>query len=302
LSARKAKCRIPYPASNIRHPTSGIRRRSSGFTLIELLVALTILVTAFAIIWSTFSATMKAWDRGTQLLDELRHGDFVMEQLVSALRSTAYFQHGGTSNKQYYGFSLKTSNRQYPADSISFITSSTAFVPPDSPLSHGLHRLEFSIENDEQGDAAVAIRAYPYLADMEESDVTPWYISSEVKGFRCRIYNSDDESWDNKWEDTNKVPSLVEVTLYMDPLDKEKDYEPVTIKRLVEIPIAPLSTNKVTAATDDNGTAATPGVNTGTGAKPGVNTGSGATPGVINQPTPSRGTPGTMLPTKGSGS
>ena len=66
--------------------------RSAGFTLLELLVALMILVFAFAIIWSTFSATVTAWQRGGQLLDELRHGDFVMEQLVSALRSAAVVQ------------------------------------------------------------------------------------------------------------------------------------------------------------------------------------------------------------------
>jgi len=43
------------------------------------------------IVWSTYSVTMNAWRRGSDLVDELRHSDFVMEQLVSALRSAAFF-------------------------------------------------------------------------------------------------------------------------------------------------------------------------------------------------------------------
>ncbi|MFH0878288.1 MAG: prepilin-type N-terminal cleavage/methylation domain-containing protein, partial [Lentisphaerota bacterium] len=57
-----------------------------GFTLLEVLVALVVMTAIFTIIYSTFSGTVRAWTRGTELLDDLHHGDFVMEQLTSALR------------------------------------------------------------------------------------------------------------------------------------------------------------------------------------------------------------------------
>ncbi|MFH0954392.1 MAG: prepilin-type N-terminal cleavage/methylation domain-containing protein [Verrucomicrobiota bacterium] len=223
------------------NPHSAIRiPQSAGFTLLELLVALTILVTAFAIIWGTFSATITAWRRGGELQDELKHGDFVMEQLVSALRSAAFF-HTAPSK---YGFRLKSSSGGYPEDRLSWVTASTAFMPPDDPLANSLHRLVVDIEENEDGDSAVAIRALPHLADMEEDDVDPWFVSTEVKGISCRVYDLETESWEGEWEDTNSVPSLLEITLYMDPL--EQYGEPVKIERLVEIPIAPALTNAVT--------------------------------------------------------
>ena len=221
----------------------GIRKSAlfcrSGFTLLEMLVALAILALAFAVIWSTFSATVTAWQRGGDLLDELRHGDFVAEQLVSALRSAAFF----TSSPDKYGFRMKTRNQTYPADQISWVTSSTAFMPPDSPYRQSLHRIVFSVESNPEGDPAVAIRAMPHLMDEDEVDDTPWFVSSEVKGFKCRVYDFEEESWKTDWEDTNSIPRLLEITLYMDPV--EKYGPPVTLQRLVEIPVAPTSTNAV---------------------------------------------------------
>jgi len=209
--------------------------------MLELLVALTILVTAFAIIWSTFSATVRGWKRGSELLDELHHGEIVMEQIVAALRSTAFFD----NNPGVYGFQLKNSGGGLGGeDSISFVTSGSAFIPPDSPLANGLHRIVIGIGDNKDGKPAVAIQAYPHLADPEEIDVDTWYVSSEVKGFNCRVYvleedaeKSSDGDWEDEWEDTNAIPSLVEINLFMDPL--EEFGEPLKLTRLVEIPVAP---------------------------------------------------------------
>jgi prepilin-type N-terminal cleavage/methylation domain-containing protein len=236
-----------------RNLQSSISNLKSAFTLIEVLVSLAILVTAMTIVWSTFSGTLSAWRRGSAMLDDLRHGDFVMEQLVSALRSAAFFH----SSPGKYGFWLDSGHGQYDNDKISWVTSSSAFIPPDSPLANSLHRIVFGIDQNRDGDYAVAIRAWPHLADMEEDDVKPWFISSEVKGIRCRVYNTEDESWGNDWEDTNSIPTLVEITLFMDPI---KEYgEPVKLQRLVEIPIAPSLTNAVKATEEQqkkDGTAA----------------------------------------------
>jgi len=229
-------------------------RPKAGFTLIEVLVALTILVVAFTIIWSAFSTTVRAWQKGGELLEDLRHGDFVMEQLVSAMRSAAFFQNAPDK----YGFRMENGNRSYPADKISWVTSSTAFMPPDSPYQQGLHRIVFTIENNEDGDEAVAIRALSHLSEDDPFEEEPWFISSEVKGIDCRFYNFEDEAWEKDWEDTNALPSLVEVTLYMDPITEYGD--PVKMQRLVEIPIAPAVTNAVKmdegAGSDDGGGAA----------------------------------------------
>ena len=198
-----------------------------------MLIALAILCAAFAIICGAFSATVRAWQRGGALLDRLRHGDFVMEQLVCALRSTAFFR----TAPGKYGFHLHDRGGASPRDTISWVTSGTAFLPPESPYLNGLHRIVVGIEDNDDGDPAVAIRAFSHLADLGDDETDPWYVSSEVKGLDCRVYNTEEEDWQSDWEDTNSIPSLVQITLYLDPL--EEYGEPVKMQRLVEIPVAP---------------------------------------------------------------
>lgn len=213
-----------------------------GFTLIEILVAMTILATVMAIVGQTFYTTMRAWRKGEQLTEELHHGDFVMEQLVVALRSAAYFE----TAPDKYGFRLENeSGGRYPADVISWVKSGTAFMPDESPLSHGLHRVEMTIDENEEGDDCVTVRAYPHLADEEEiEEAEAWYLSSVVKGLDCWVYIPEDEDWDEEWEDTNRVPGLVEIRLYMDPL--EEFGEPVMIRRSIQIPVGIIVTQEVT--------------------------------------------------------
>ena len=132
-------------------------------------------------------------------------------------------------------------------------------MPPESPLQKGLHRISVTVMPDDDGEEAFAIRAYPHLADTAEDEVDPWFVSTEVKGIRCRVYNLEEKDWENEWEDTNSIPSLIEVTLYMDPLEEYGD--PIKMTRVIEIPVAPAVKDKVTtpgAAAEDTGGQETP--------------------------------------------
>lgn len=223
--------------------------KKAGFTLLEVLVALVILSSAFAIIYSTFTTTLKAWRDGSTLLQDLRHGDFVMEQLASALRSSAYFDGLG----KYYGFWMENkSTGRFPGDVLSWVTADPAFIPADSPLARSMHRIEFTIDRNDEGDSSVAIRAYPYLTEQDEArDAETWFVSSEVQGFDVQFYNLEDEVWEDEWEDTNSVPSLVQVSLFMPPIEKYGD--PVTLSRLIQIPVSRERLNQPIANIDDPG-------------------------------------------------
>jgi len=230
--------------------TNGSDRRGAasarGFTLLELLIALSIMTAAMAVVIATFVVTIRAWRRGSDMLDELHHGDFVMEQLVSSLRSTAFFY----NKPEQYGFWLEDKdNGDYPADQISFVTSGTAFVPKDSHLANGLHRLEITIEENEDGETGVAVRAFPHMVSVEDWEGDAWFVSSQVKGLDCRTFDLQEEEWDDDWEDTNAIPSLVEITLYMDPIEEGRD--PITMSRVIEIPLAPVVANAVRFQEED---------------------------------------------------
>lgn len=208
-----------------------------------------LMVTAMTIIIGTFSTITRAWEQGSKAIDGLHHGDFVMEQLVSALRSAAFFK----SAPEKYGFWLESrESGSYPNDKISWVTAGTAFIPRDSYLTRGLHRIETTIEDNKDGDESFAVRAFPHLADPEDAgDVDAWHISSIVKGLDCKVYNTEDEVWEDEWEDTNALPSIIQVTLYMDPLEEYGD--PVEITRMVRIPVAPAVTAAVNQAQGGQG-------------------------------------------------
>lgn len=186
---------------------------------------------AFTVIWRTFAATMDGWNRGNKFIEQLHHGDFVVEQLVSSLRSAAYFK----SKPEAYGFWLESRGGSMPRDKFSWVTSSSAFVGPRSPFAGQLHRLEVTIDDGPNGEGFTA-RAWPQLADLDEVEPEEWTISTKVKGLMCEVYDWENETWDTKWEDTNSLPSLLRVTVYLEPV--EKYGEPMKLSRLVEIPIA----------------------------------------------------------------
>jgi prepilin-type N-terminal cleavage/methylation domain-containing protein len=77
-----------------------------GFTLLELMVAMVILTIAMSIAFEAFSGTIRAWKRGTEVVDGIKHGDFAMNQLAAALNSTLYF----FNERKSYAFTIEKDN------------------------------------------------------------------------------------------------------------------------------------------------------------------------------------------------
>jgi len=211
------------------------RQHRTGFTLIELLVALAIFSLAAAMAAGTFWSVMKAWNRGGELLEQLHYGEFAMEQLVTALRGAAWF----SSKPAAFGFWLdeRGGTSRSAANKVSWVTSGTAFLPPDSPLQNGLHRLSVTVEGNRESRGLV-VRAWPHVSeDIGESDVESWLVAPGVEGFSCEWYDFDTDDWTQKWEETNSLPKLLRITLTM---QKRKEFdEYLELQRLVALEVAP---------------------------------------------------------------
>lgn len=223
---------------------------SSAFTLIEVLVAVALMASAMAIAFSAYFSVSKAWQRGVSMADNLNHGDYVMEQLVNGLRCAFYPppQSNAPRGGSDYGFWLeKHGSGAESRDVISWVKTGAALLGPENALYRGLQRVRISVEEDKEGLPAVAVRAWRPYANVDTFDSTqvdPFYVSGKVQGLSCRVStNRTDEGW--QWEDgweneaTNHLPLAVEITLYMDLIDKND--VPVEMKRLVKIPMAPFS-------------------------------------------------------------
>jgi prepilin-type N-terminal cleavage/methylation domain-containing protein len=220
------------------------RERSLGFTLLEILLAVSILAIVSTVTFMTFAAATTAWQRGTALVDSLHHGDFVVQQLVMGLRSAYYPE---TGKKSEYGFVHEDNGDDASAeDTISWVKLGGALVGRNNPVSQTPHRVEFFLTDDEDGDRVAAVKAWPLQGqdeDFDPDDVPTTFLSKRVVGLNCRMawqLDADGEiDWLDEWEDTNRIPTVVEISLYLEPAESGED--PVELKRVVGLRLGPLS-------------------------------------------------------------
>lgn len=217
-------------------------RAPGGFTLLEVLLAIAILAVVTMVTMLTFSTVTKAWRRGLALTDRLHHGDFVVEQLCMGLRS-CYYRASGT-NDGSYGFWLTDGGEGEEArDVISWVKLGSALVGKHQRYASTPHRVVFGMEADEDGEDRLSSRAWRMYGQSEEFDpdeIEPEVLSRRIVGFDCRTaYEEvdDEPDWLDEWEHTNKIPKLVEVSLYVESLAPGED--PVEIKRVVSLPVGP---------------------------------------------------------------
>lgn len=214
-----------------------------GFTLLEILVAIVILSIAMTVAWQTLASATRAWTSARETMDKTHHGDFVLTQLTSALRSAAFFD----SLPEQYGFRMEDNSDGLGEHTISWVTASKAFVPRGSEFSQGLHRIEIGAGEDDDGNEGLLVSVWRHIADDEdEIEKKSWVVSDVIKGLSCAVYNIEDEDWDDEWEASNSIPGLVEITLYAEAEERWDD--PIEYRQLIEIPLGPPVTNEVKSA------------------------------------------------------
>lgn len=226
-----------------RQWTVGRARREEGFTLLELLLALSLLSVISVVTYLSFSTALRAWRKGTAMTDNLHHGDYVMEQLIMGLRSLYYPDTGGRDVPMYGFWHEDSGTDEYSSDVISWVKMGTSLVGGDCPFALSPHRVKFFVELNSDEQSVVAVKAWQLLGQSEDFDpgeLEPFHISRKIVGFDCKAAYRvvDDEiEWLEEWEETNRVPTALELTLYLEP--SEEGGEPTEMKRIIGIPVGP---------------------------------------------------------------
>ncbi|MCC7299949.1 MAG: prepilin-type N-terminal cleavage/methylation domain-containing protein [Verrucomicrobia bacterium] len=216
-----------------------------GFTLLEVMIAVVILAIAMTVAGQLFSTVTRSWSGARVVMDRMHHGDFVLGQLSSALRSMVML----TNSQEQCGFRIENNSAGEGEHTISWVTASSAFIPPGEDIfSHGLHRVQVGAGENDDGIEGLVVKAWPYLADEETVEKKSWFVSENIKGLSCKVYDTKqgEEGWKDTWEYSNAIPGLVEITLYTEPA--KKGDEPVKFRQIIEIPLGPPVTNNISEA------------------------------------------------------
>lgn len=226
-------------------------RSRRGFTLLELVMAIMIMSIMMLLSFFCFDAVVQSWNAGIEMADSMAQADYVMEQIVSGLRS-AFYPDAGIQVDQY-GFQ-HTDGGEGPeaTDSISWTKIGRALVGERTQLAEVPHRVNLYVEKGGRGyDGGLMVKAWRDALQVEdfdpEEDVTPFLLAPRVVGFDCMILkeppekNAEEIKWEDEWKFSNSIPYKVSVTLYMRPT--KEDGEPLAVTRDIEIPLWDLSQN-----------------------------------------------------------
>lgn len=220
----------------------------SGFTLLELIVAMLMLTIAMSIAFQAFSSTLRGYKRGSEVAEGIKHGDYAISQLARAINSTMFFH----KPEKNYAFLFEKQNKNgLPADSLSFVTTSPAFLPPNSPFIDGPHRINLFIDDDE-GAPALFVEAMPPLQmdDMEENDfeTDPFLVSRAVQGLEILVWDKEKEDWDEEWDYNNSVPERILIRVYV--VSDNEEEEPMEFVRVIDIPAYQAARSRISGPTE----------------------------------------------------
>jgi len=237
--------------------------RKNGFTLVEVIIAIMILAIMTLMSFFCTHTIVRSWRVGMEETDALGQADYVIEQVVSGLKSAYYPDTGRQMDA--YGLQFHNDGDGPDArDTLSWVKIGRALVGEECGFAESPHRVQLYVSDGEGRNnegAGLSVKAWRvdlHLDDFDpEQDVEPLLLSPRVMGMDFRVLDkdqpkmNDEPNWQDEWKFSNCIPRAVEVTLYMRPV--EKYGEPLEVKRVVEIPMSDLSINPRTQGQQQGG-------------------------------------------------
>jgi prepilin-type N-terminal cleavage/methylation domain-containing protein len=211
-------------------------RSKSAFTLIEIMIAIGLLSLIIAAIFSVWTAILRSQKVGTDVAVAVQRARITVRIIEDALASAQVFQ----KNSDYYGFVAENGDEP----TLSFVARLAQSFPRSGKFGDlDVRRLEFTIQRGIDNPRELVLRQRPILMefDGEEKD-NPLILAKNVRSFKMHFYDKDKrptgdsiEDWPDEWTQTNKLPTLVAITLKIGDNASSSSAEEV-ITRIVSLP------------------------------------------------------------------
>lgn len=183
-------------------------RRTRAFTLLEVMLALGILMMVLAVIYSTWTAVLRAKQAGDKAALNAQRSRIALQAVQDALEGVQVFQ----QNQPHYAFIADTSSQ--------FAFLSVASRLPESFPGSGLfgdqvlRRVTFQVENGTNNLPQLVMRQYPVLlATNALEEAYPIVLASDLTDFLLEFWDARRGEWVAEWTYTNQIPPVVRFLL-----------------------------------------------------------------------------------------
>lgn len=208
-----------------------------GFTLLEVLLAISVLSIMGLMVFGSFRNLVDATVAVEEAFGERQLSEQLLTRIEESLRSAVYFD----SDPRRYTFLYEKGTGSPPDDKLSWVTRSTALLPPELADRGGLNRIELSIQ-EVDGEQGLAIRATSSLLDPESDEAEnaePWLISRHVKGLETFFYDLTEQDWVDEWERDNQLPVFIALHVHLRGEERGAEMQVHTLG--IEIPVGKVS-------------------------------------------------------------
>ena len=103
-----------------------------------------------------------------------------------------------------------------------------------------MRRVTFTVEPGPDQEKDLVLRQNPILMDMDKDEQEhPLVLARNVKSFATVCWDPTEKDWSDKWDNTNRIPTMVRFTLVLggNTLNNFGDTGPaLSVTRVVSIP------------------------------------------------------------------
>jgi type II secretion system protein J len=191
-----------------------VQRGSRAFTLLEIMVALALFMLVAAAIFSSWSAVMRASKVGLTVAAKVQRSRMAMQTIEEALTSVRSFD----ADNQYYSFIGENGTEA----TLSFVSRLSDSFPRSGKFGDfNVRRVTFSLEPGPDSDSGrqLVLRQNPIMMDLDQDEKEhPVVIAKDVKSFALEFWDGrpaggKPADWLDEWDQTNRVPTMIKVTL-----------------------------------------------------------------------------------------
>jgi hypothetical protein len=201
------------------------------------MIAIGLLSLIIASIYAVWTSILRASRVGKDTAIAVQRARITVRILEDSLGSAELFM----KNSDYYSFLAENGDEP----KLSFVARLAQSFPRSGKFGDlDVRRLEFTTQRGTDNARELVLRQRPLLMEFDKEEMdNPIILAKNVRAFEMHFYDKDKrptgdtspDDWPDEWTQTNKLPTLIQITLRIGDNASSSSAEEV-VTRIVNIP------------------------------------------------------------------